>query len=327
MTSGRLEAGPARSGGLLADLRALAAEQRLAAIAAVLLLATMFLPWYTKDTTAAVNGQPVTVSQNKLAITVFSWVEAAIFLVAVGVTVLIVARGRGRAFHLPGGDGLVVTAAGAWATFLVFFRFVDKPSGQTGRGVLTDYGLSWGIFFGLLAALFLAYTGLRLRQARVAEPHLAGADPDPDRIPGRPGTPPTAIRPRRPSARRPGARGARSGPRERRPAPPRPAPHPPPGRRSAGRPPGRTSARVPSRRTSARAPRARARARPRTPRTRSSTAASRRRRVAPSRARSTRRRIRTSRAEARAGPRGRYPRGRTGSGRSRGSTSPPSHAA
>jgi hypothetical protein len=180
MTSGRLEAGPARSGGLLADLRALAAEQRLAAIAAVLLLATMFLPWYTKDTTAAVNGQPVTVSQNKLAITVFSWVEAAIFLVAVGVTVLIVARGRGRAFHLPGGDGLVVTAAGAWATFLVFFRFVDKPSGQTGRGVLTDYGLSWGIFFGLLAALFLAYTGLRLRQARVAEPHLAGADPDPD---------------------------------------------------------------------------------------------------------------------------------------------------
>jgi hypothetical protein len=180
MTSRRAGEEPGRGGGLLADLRGLAAEQRLAGIAAVVLLLTMFLPWYTKETTAAVNGQPVTVSQNRMAITVFSWVEAAIFLVAVGVAVLLVMRSRGKAFHLPGGDGLVVTAAGAWATFLVFFRFVDKPSGQTGRGVLTDYGLSWGIFFGLLAALLLAYTGLRLRGARVAEPHLAGADPDPE---------------------------------------------------------------------------------------------------------------------------------------------------
>ena len=138
MTSERVPDAPARGGGLLADLRGLAAEQRLAGIAALVLLATMFLPWYTKETTAAVDGQPVTVSQNRMAITVFSWVEAAIFLVAVGVGVLLLARGRKRAFHLPGGDGLVVMAAGAWATFLVFFRFVDKPSGQTGRGVLTD---------------------------------------------------------------------------------------------------------------------------------------------------------------------------------------------
>jgi hypothetical protein len=179
MSSERVPSPAGGARGLLADLRALAAEQRLAGIAAGVLLLTMFLPWYTKDTTAAVNGQPVTVSENRMAVTVFSFVEAAIFLVAVGVGVLLLARARGKAFHLPGGDGLVVTAAGAWATFLVFFRFVDKPQGQTGRGVLTDYGLSWGIFFGLLAALFLAYTGVRLRQARVAEPALPGSDPDP----------------------------------------------------------------------------------------------------------------------------------------------------
>jgi hypothetical protein len=195
MTSERIEPGAGRGGGLLADLRALAAEQRLAGIAAVLLLLTMFLPWYTKETTAAVNGQPVTVSENRMAITVFSFVEAAIFLVAIGVAVLLFARVRGKAFHLPGGDGLVVTAAGAWATFLVFFRFVDKPQGQTGRGVLTDYGLSWGIFFGLLAALFLGYTGLRLRGARVAEPALPGGDPDPRPAPpaAQPGGAPSAA--------------------------------------------------------------------------------------------------------------------------------------
>ncbi len=211
MTSHRADAAAGRPGGLLADLRALAAEQRLAAIAALVLLLTMFLPWYTKETTAAVNGQPVTVSQNKMAITVFSFVEAAIFLVAVGVGVLLLARGRGKAFHLPGGDGLVITAAGAWATFLVFFRFVDKPQGQAGRGVLTDYGLSWGIFFGLLAALFLAYTGLRLRQARVAEPQLAGADPDPEPWPvGEAGAPDPATAAERAAERR-ARRAARAG--------------------------------------------------------------------------------------------------------------------
>ncbi len=211
MTSERVEPAAGRSGGLLADLRALAAEQRLAGIAAVLLLLTMFLPWYTKETTAAVNGQPVTVSENRMAITVFSFVEAAIFLVAVGVAVLLFARGRGKAFHLPGGDGLVVTAAGAWATFLVFFRFVDKPQGQTGRGVLTDYGLSWGIFFGLLAALFLGYTGLRLRGARVAEPHLAGADPDPEPWPAGEGGAPDAASAAERAARRRARRAAQAG--------------------------------------------------------------------------------------------------------------------
>jgi len=88
---------------------------------------------------------------------------------------------------------------------------VDKPRGQTGRGVLTDYGLSWGIFFGLLAALFLAYTGLRLRGARVAEPHLAGADPDPEPWPeGEAGAPDAATAAER-AARRRARRAARAG--------------------------------------------------------------------------------------------------------------------
>jgi hypothetical protein len=37
--------------------------------------------------------------------------------------------------------------------------------------------LSWGIFFGLLAAAFLVYAGTRLRLANVAEPPLPGEAP------------------------------------------------------------------------------------------------------------------------------------------------------
>jgi hypothetical protein len=149
-------------------------EQRGVLVAAGVLLATMLLPWYSKSVDAVVRGQITSQSSSKLAITVFSWVEAAIFLVAVGVATLVLARGERRAFHLPGGDGLVVSLAGAWATFLIFFRFVDKPSGGGAGTFRVEYGLSWGIFFGLLAALALLASGLRLRAAHVREPALPG---------------------------------------------------------------------------------------------------------------------------------------------------------
>ena len=191
---------PERSGlaRLVAAWGNLAREQRLVVAAAAVLLATMLLPWYSRSVDAVVDGKLETTTSSKLAITVFSFVEAAIFLVAVGVTALVVARGDKRAFHLPGGDGTIVTAAGAWATFLIFYRFVDKPGGGGGGQLRVEYGLSWGIFFGLLAALALLAAGLRLRAAQVAEPALPG-DIAPD---GGPAV--TAVqRPRAPRAAAP----------------------------------------------------------------------------------------------------------------------------
>ncbi len=167
---------PERSGlaRFVAAWGSLAREQRLVVAAAGGLLATMGLPWYSRSVDAVANGTLTTSTSAKLAITVFSFVEAAIFLVAVGVTALVLARGDKRAFHLPGGDGTIVTAAGAWATFLIFYRFVDKPDGGGGGQIRVEYGLSWGIFFGLLSALALVAAGLRLRAAQVAEPALPG---------------------------------------------------------------------------------------------------------------------------------------------------------
>src|SRR6476620_5174926 len=102
--------------------RAMAPDQRLAAVFAAGLFLTMFLPWYTKDTTAVIKGRLQTVSSTLIAWESFSFVEAAILLVAVA---------EGRAFHLPGGDGLVITVAGAWVALLVFYRLVDNKSGSS----------------------------------------------------------------------------------------------------------------------------------------------------------------------------------------------------
>jgi len=106
----------------------------------------------------------------------------------VAVLFLLFARAERRAFHLPGGDGGVITAAGAWVAFLVVWRFFDRP--DLGRGVAV--GLQWGIFVALTAGIALAYAGVRIRAAQRPEPPLArAAEPHPSTAP--PGT--VATRP------------------------------------------------------------------------------------------------------------------------------------
>ena len=87
------------------------------------------------------------------------------FLVAAGVVVMVLARGEGRDFHLPGGDGTVVMIAGAWAGLLIFYRVFDRPAGN-GYPV----GIEWGFFLAFVAAGSLAYAGWRMRAGERPEP-------------------------------------------------------------------------------------------------------------------------------------------------------------
>jgi hypothetical protein len=157
----------------------LAPEQRRVVLAAALVLASMLLPWYSKSTNAITKQGLANAHESKMAILVPSFIEASIFLVCLGVLALMFARGERKAFHLPFGDGIVVSAAGAWVAFLVFYRFIDQPAGGTTNTLAYSYDLSWGIFFGLIAAAFLVYSGTRLRLAGVAEPPLPGTGPAP----------------------------------------------------------------------------------------------------------------------------------------------------
>ncbi|HEV2075353.1 MAG TPA: hypothetical protein VGR10_03875 [Thermoleophilaceae bacterium] len=60
----------------------------------------------------------------------FSFVEAAVVLVALAVLLLLRMRAEGREFHLPFGDGAVIAAAGIWCAVLVMVRVLDRPLGQ-----------------------------------------------------------------------------------------------------------------------------------------------------------------------------------------------------
>ena len=150
--------------------RALTPDQRLAAIAAIALLASMLLPWYQETGVALVKGKPVSIADSKNAFQVYSFVEAAIFVVAVGVLGLLWARAERRAFHLPGGDGTVIMGAGLWVMFLIFYRQLDKPNGRHEGVFSTSVGVQWGIFIAFLVGAGLAYAGYRIRATHVAEP-------------------------------------------------------------------------------------------------------------------------------------------------------------
>jgi hypothetical protein len=151
--------------------RAMAFEQRLATIASLLLLATLFLPWYQKSYFDTGRRLPAQDSLNGFDSADF--VLASVVLVAVAVLGMMFARAEGRGFHLPGGDGLIVMIAGGWCALLIFYRVLDHPD-PSDNG--TTIGIQWGVFVAFLAAAFLVYAGLRIRTAHRPEPPLPAAE-------------------------------------------------------------------------------------------------------------------------------------------------------
>jgi hypothetical protein len=140
-------------------LRSLPPESRLTGGAAAALIFSMVLPWYQVNAFGK--------DESRSAFAVFTWVEAAILLVAAAVLYLVWARAQRRRFHLPGGDGFIVSLAGGWVLALLVWRLFDKP--KIG-GATTTVGIDWGIFVALLAASALVAAGARVRAAGRPEP-------------------------------------------------------------------------------------------------------------------------------------------------------------
>jgi hypothetical protein len=126
--------------------RLLNAEQKAAAVGAVLLAVSTFGP--------------------------FSFVEVAEILVAAGVLALLRARALGKRFHLPFGDGTVIAAAGAWAGLLIVVRLFDRPLGQN--------------LLALVCAAILVLAGLREAAKRPPDDLPPETVPTPPRRPRRP---------------------------------------------------------------------------------------------------------------------------------------------
>ena len=99
-------------------------------------------------------------------------VEAAVLLGCAAVLYLVWARSQRKGFHLPGGDGTVIMAAGGWVLALLIWRLFDKPS----SGARATRSGSSGACRGDLAAGLLTAAGARVRAAHRPEPPNPAAD-------------------------------------------------------------------------------------------------------------------------------------------------------
>lgn len=165
--------------------RELFPEQRLAIVASAGIVLSMLLPWYQqKGLITRPDGSTVELDDSLNAFQAWGFVEASILLVAVAVILICVARADRRAFHLPGGDGTVIMVAGAWVMFLVFFRQLDRPTGNetgvlrpAGSPAWSPVGVDWGIFVAFALGALLAWCGWRMRARHRPEPVRDGDDP------------------------------------------------------------------------------------------------------------------------------------------------------
>jgi hypothetical protein len=178
MSSGRSASGAHRTGSpptrMLRAWRELPQERRLAALASAGLFFTLFLPWYQETVFANGVTSLRSASSSLTGWGAFSFVEAAVLLVGVAVLILLFVRAEGQAFHVPGGDGGVITAAGFWTCLLIVWRIFDKEGTSRHGQIAYTSGIEWGIFVALGVAAVLTYAGSQIRLAHEPEPPLPG---------------------------------------------------------------------------------------------------------------------------------------------------------
>lgn len=156
-----------------AGVKGLSNVQLRAGAAAGALLLCMLLPWYSVSFPRARAAGGGVARDSLTAFGAFSWVEAAVLVVAGAVGYLLYARSQRKAFHLPGGDGWAVTVAGGWTLFLLVWRLFDRPGVEQG-----SVGVSWGLFVTMAVAVALAAAGQAMRaEHRPEPPNPAAEDP------------------------------------------------------------------------------------------------------------------------------------------------------
>jgi hypothetical protein len=133
--------------------RALHPDQRLAGLAALGVIASMFLPWW-RDPLSGLSYW---------AVNRFTFIELALVLVAGSVLLMLYGRAEGRGFHLPLADGTLAAGAGVWCFVLVLARIADPPTRVLPDRTL-DYDLRWGFLVALGSAVLLTVGGVRGRR-------------------------------------------------------------------------------------------------------------------------------------------------------------------
>lgn len=141
------------------DLSLASTGEKIVAASAVALFISLFFPWY--GLSAASGGLDLSDTAN--AWEALRDIDILLFLCAVMMAGIVVARLAGGLPELPVSPGQVLFAVGAFAFLLVLYRFIDIPTPDVlpAQGHLSR---EWGVFVALVAAGGMAYGGFRATQ-------------------------------------------------------------------------------------------------------------------------------------------------------------------
>jgi hypothetical protein len=140
-------------GKLLADLRGLGGNERIAVIGAAVVVGSLFLPWWQS---------PISDELVQTGFGAFGWAEAALLLIAGATVYLALQGGGGYVPPRPLREWALFVAAGSWAGAIVLYRIADRPR-FTLAGHDEPYDLHYAIFVALAGAVIIVIAGLRMR--------------------------------------------------------------------------------------------------------------------------------------------------------------------
>ncbi len=126
---------------------------------AVVLLISLFLPWYSVS--ASLGPGLAKVSDSASAWQVLSYTDLLLFLASVAAIAAVVAVGMGKLPELPAPLSQILLGISGVATLLVLFRLIFIP-GNDGGGIV-DIGRSVGVFIALIAAAAMVYGAMQTR--------------------------------------------------------------------------------------------------------------------------------------------------------------------
>ena len=145
-----------------------------AGVGGIVLLISLFLPWYG----VSVNVAGFSASENASGWEVFSFIDILLFLIAVAAIALVALKALDQVpaeTPVP----LILLGLGALAVLLIIYRLIDSPA-PSDLPDEVDVSRKIGIFIGLIGAAGVTYGGWRANMEEPrAQPATATTPPPP----------------------------------------------------------------------------------------------------------------------------------------------------
>jgi hypothetical protein len=173
------------------DAGRLTQGQKIAGIAGLILLISLWFSWYGVDLGSVAAGIGIDADVNAWG--AFGFTDIVLFVTAIAALAYAGTAAMGRPWPVPVAPSLLVLGLGALATLLILYRIINQP------GPNDVIELRFGAFVGLLAAAGVALAGVRSmgdEPAPTASTSSATADPAPATPPPAAAAPPNVEPPR-----------------------------------------------------------------------------------------------------------------------------------